>query len=216
MGMKTILCTIAAAACAAVLTGCGSDDNATDAGTTPAPAHSSRTAQAPSGSPTTSAAAQPSTSTATASTSASASPTGAGTPECTNADVKVSYRHTDDATSHSYGFVVLTNTSGAPCWVRGYGGISYAADDGGQVGAPADRTAGDTPTVTLAPGGTAQSELAETSSGPYSPRKCRPAKAVALRVYIPDETDSQLVRHEVTACANPKVHLLEHKPYMAG
>ncbi|GAA3814283.1 DUF4232 domain-containing protein [Nocardioides panacisoli] len=213
--MKTILCTIAAAACAVVLAGCGSDDTATDAGSTPTTAHSPRSGHAPSGTTTTSAAVQPTSSTSTAGTTA-AGTTAAGTPECTNEDVKVSYRHEDDATSHRYGFVVLTNTSGAPCWVRGYGGISYAGDDGEQVGAAADRTAGDTPTVTIAPGGTARSELAETSSGPYSAHTCRPAKAVALRVYIPDETDSQLVRHQVTACANPKVHLLEHKPYVAG
>jgi hypothetical protein len=70
--------------------------------------------------------------------------------------------------------------------------------------------------VTLAPGGTAKSELAETSYGPYTANRCERTQAVALRVYIPDETDSQLVAHRLTVCANPRLHLLEHKPYVAG
>lgn len=208
--MKTTLTAVAATACALVLTGCAADD--TDAGTDPTPGkhHPSSTASgdasstaptAPAGTPTT----------------PTSSPTAdGGTPECTNADVTVSYRPGDHATSHSYGWIVLTNTTDDACWVRGYGGISYAGDDGEQVGAAADRTPGDPATVTLAPGDTARSELTETGSGPYDEAQCRPTDAVALRVYVPDETDSQLVDHRVTACANPRIHLLEHGPYEQG
>jgi hypothetical protein len=215
--MKTTLCAIAAAACAVVLTGCGADD--TGAGSDPTPSKGPRSSSAaPSQSPTDTPTETPSQTPSQApSTTPSTTPTdNAGTPECTNGDVTVSYRAEDHATSHSYGWIVLTNTTDHSCWVRGYGGISYAGDDGEQVGAPADRTPGDAATVTLAPGDEARSELAETSSGPYDEAQCRPTEAVALRVYIPDETDSQLVDHPVTACANPKVHLMEHAPYEQG
>lgn len=209
--MKTMLCAIAAAACAVALAGCGTDDNE--------PGGSDAT---PSGSATSTATDSPTTPTSPGSTSSPASPTASTSSpttaagECTNQDVTATYRHEDDATSHSYGFIVLTNTSDHTCWVQGYGGISYAGDDGAQIGAAADRTPGATTKVTLAPGDTAESEIVETSYGPYTAKECRPTKAVALRVYLPDETDSQLIDHPVTACANDRIHLLEHKPYTAG
>ena len=209
--MKTTHHAVAAAACAVVLAGCGADDTGAGTDRTPSKPHRSSSA-APSETPSTA----PSTSAGAPTTGTTTPTTGSGTPECTNADVTVSYRAEDHATSHTYGWVVLTNTADHPCWVRGYGGISYAGDDGEQVGAAADRTPGDPATVTLAPGDEARSELAETSSGPYDSARCDPTEAVALRVYIPDETDSQLVDHPVTACANGSVHLLEHSPYEAG
>src|SRR5690242_903123 len=33
------------------------------------------------------------------------------TPSCTNADLSASYRHSDDGAGHSYGWIVLRNTS---------------------------------------------------------------------------------------------------------
>jgi hypothetical protein len=137
------------------------------------------------------------------------------TPECTNADLTATYQGGDAAMSHVYGRIVLRNTSRATCWVRGYGGLSYVAGgaDGHQVGAAADRTPSNRPTVVLAPGEKVRSAVAETSFAPYPRRKCRPTEVDGFRVYVPDETQSQFVAHPTTGCANPKVHLLEHKAY---
>ncbi|HWJ82397.1 MAG TPA: DUF4232 domain-containing protein [Nocardioides sp.] len=197
--MKILLGAVATAACALALAGCGSDDGDDDTAGPPSSSAASSSAASSSVPP---------------SETTSSVPTEPG--ECTNQDVSIAYQHEDDATSHSYGFIVVTNTSDQECWVKGYGGTSYVGDDGEQIGAAADRTPGPTPTVALAPGATARSELAETSYGPYTAKECQPTEAVALRVYLPDETDSQLVDHPLTVCANEKIHLLEHKPYTAG
>ena len=52
-------------------------------------------------------------------------------PQRTNADLTASVRGGDAAMSHTYGRIVLTNTSRHACFVRGYGGLSYVG--GGDV-----------------------------------------------------------------------------------
>lgn len=137
------------------------------------------------------------------------------TPECTNDNLTASYRRTDAATSHAYGRIVLRNTSDVTCWVRGYGGLSYVVGgaNGKQVGAAADRTPSRKPRVTLAPGEKVRSAVVETSAAPYPKHRCRPAEVDGFRVYVPDETEWQYIAHPTIGCANPKVHLLQHKAY---
>ena len=116
--------------------------------------------------------------------------------------------------SHVYGRIVLRNTSDETCWVRGYGGLSYVGGgNGAQVGAAADRTPSERPKVVLAPGDKVRSAVVETSYAPYPKKKCRPTEVDGFRVYVPDETKSQFIEHPTTGCANPEVHLLEHKAY---
>ncbi len=136
------------------------------------------------------------------------------TPECTNDNLTASYKGGDAATSHIYGRIILRNTSDKTCWVRGYGGLSYVGGGNGtQVGAAADRTPSNRPRVVLAPGDKVRSAVAETSYAPYPKSKCQPTKVDGFRVYVPDETRSQFIKHRTTGCANPKVHLLQHKAY---
>lgn len=148
---------------------------------------------------------------AQAASSASAT---AAVPACSNADVTASYHPTDAGMSHRYGRLVLTNTTAAACSVHGYGGLSYVGGgDGTQIGAAADRTPGKVRTVVLASGEKAVSIVEETTTGPYSTKKCRPAKVDGFRVYIPDATASQFVKHRTTGCRNDAVHLLAHRPF---
>jgi hypothetical protein len=136
------------------------------------------------------------------------------TPECTNANLTAKYRGGDAAMSHVYGRIVLRNTSDVTCWVRGYGGLSYVGGgNGSQVGAPAERTPSKTPKVLLAPGDKVRSAVAETSYAPYPKATCQPRHVDGFRVYVPDETKSQFIAHPTTGCANPDVHLLQHKAY---
>jgi hypothetical protein len=138
----------------------------------------------------------------------------AGVAECTNANLTAKYKGGDAAMSHVYGRIILRNTSDETCWVKGYGGLSYVGGgNGSQVGAPADRTPSNSPKVTLAPGDKVRSAVAETSYSPYPRKECRPTKVDGFRVYVPDETHSQFIKHPTTGCANPKVHLLQHKAY---
>ncbi|WP_157343707.1 DUF4232 domain-containing protein [Nocardioides agri] len=138
----------------------------------------------------------------------------APTPECTNAALVASYRGGDAATSHRYGRIVLRNTSDRACVVQGYGGLSYVGgDDGTQVGAAATRTPSRTPRVVLQPGQRVVSRVVETLAAPYPRHTCRPAHVDGFRVYLPDETRAQFVRHPTTGCRNPRIHLLEHAAY---
>lgn len=109
---------------------------------------------------------------------------------------------------------MLRNTSDRTCWVQGYGGLSYVGGGNGtQIGAAADRTPSNRPRVTLQPGERVRSAVVETSYAPYPKKKCKPRPVDGFRVYLPDETRSQFVKHPTTGCANPKVHLLAHKAY---
>src|SRR3954453_11878617 len=135
-------------------------------------------------------------------------------PECTKANLSAHYRGGDAAMSHVYGRIVLRNSSAETCYVQGYGGLSYVGGGTGtQIGAPADRTPGPTPRTVLAPGDKVSSAIVETSYGPYSKKLCQPTPVDGFRVYAPDETHSLFIEHPTTGCANPKVHLLEHKAF---
>jgi hypothetical protein len=137
-----------------------------------------------------------------------------GVAECTKADLSATYRGGDAGMSHVFGRIVLRNTSGTSCYVKGYGGLSYVGGGNGtQVGAPADRTPSAAPRTVLAPGDKVRSGVSETSYGAYSKSECQPTKVDGFRVYVPDETRSIYIQHPTTGCANPTVHLLEHKAY---
>lgn len=138
----------------------------------------------------------------------------AGVAECSKANLSATYKGGDAAMSHVYGRIILRNTSEDTCFVKGYGGLSYVGGGNGtQVGAPADRTPTATPKTVLEPGDKVRSAIVETSYAPYSKMECQPTKVDGFRVYVPDETRSIFIQHRTTGCANPKIHLLEHKAY---
>ena len=150
-----------------------------------------------------------------ATTVAAAPAAGGATPvECSNTELVASFHHTDAATSHRYGRLVLTNTSGHTCRLRGYGGLSYVGGGNGtQIGAAADRTPSRVRWVRLAPGQRAVSAVSATVAAAYPRHRCRPAPVDGFRVYVPDENRAQYVPHPTTGCRNTAVHLLSHKAY---
>lgn len=135
--------------------------------------------------------------------------------ECTNAELVASYHGGGAAMSHQYGRIVLKNKSDHACSVRGYGGLSYVGHgDGTQIGAPATRTKSRVRSIVVDPGERVHSRVVETSWGPYAGR-CRRAHVNGFRVYLPDETRSQFVKHPTVGCRNHHVHLLAHRAYRA-
>ena len=134
--------------------------------------------------------------------------------ECTKADLSAAYPGGDAAMSHVFGRIVLRNISEDACFIQGYGGLSYVGGGNGtQVGAPAERTPSKIPKTILGPGDKVRSAVSETSYAPYPRHLCQPTKVDGFRVYPPDETRSLFIAHPTTGCANPKVHLLEHKAF---
>ena len=195
-----------AAVAALSLTGCSSSsDNGADGGSADHTPASVSSAAAPTSS---AAAEQPST-------SASSSP--AGPAACTTADLSVKVGAGEGAAGSTYYPVTLTNKSNQPCRTGGYGGISLVDSPRAEpIGAPADRTQkGDVVPITLTPGHAAQATLQVGDAGNYDTSRCQPTRAIALRVYPPNETHAAYVRlpAPTSACANPKVHLLTLRPY---
>jgi hypothetical protein len=81
-------------------------------------------------------------------------------PECTKANLSAKYKGGDAGMSHVYGRIILRNVSEDPCFVKGYGGLSYVGGGNGtQIGAPADRTPSATPKTVLEPGETYRARI---------------------------------------------------------
>jgi hypothetical protein len=140
-------------------------------------------------------------------------PAGAATPACTNADLTASYHRSDAGMGHTYGFIVLRNTSGHACHTGGYGGVSYVGDGNGtQIGAPAVRDPGRVAIYVLGPGQRLRSPLDEVTARNYPRRTCRPAHVDGFRVYVPNSTRSQYVVHPTTGCLDRRVKLMHQKP----
>jgi len=141
-------------------------------------------------------------------------PAQAATPRCTNANLHATYHHTDSGAGHRFGRLVLTNVAHHACHTGGYGGLSYVGHGNGtQIGAAADRTPGTVRTIVLRPGQRVISEVSETVASNYPASRCHPTAVDGFRVYVPNATRSQFIRHRTTGCASPAVHLLAHKPY---
>jgi Protein of unknown function (DUF4232) len=91
-----------------------------------------------------------------------------------------------------YATLVLENTGGRTCTLHGYGGIGLVDSAGSPLPTHQVRIASPAPaTVTLAPHGTARSQLhwsAVAGTGDSTSGPCQPAPA-ALQVIPPDETD---------------------------
>jgi hypothetical protein len=138
----------------------------------------------------------------------------AAAPQCVNADLHARYRATDAGMSHRYGRIILRNVSDHACRTGGYGGLSYVGGGNGtQIGAAADRTPSKVRTIVLQPGQRVVSAVSETVADVYPRRECRPAHVDGFRVYIPNETKSQYVKHPTTGCRSHKIHLISHKAY---
>jgi hypothetical protein len=135
-------------------------------------------------------------------------------PSCTNLDLTASYRHSDSGAGHSYGWIVLRNTSGHACRTGGYGGVSYVGDGNGtQIGAPAVRIdAAAVASYVVKPGRRLRSPLDEVNALNFSKSRCRPAHVDGFRVYVPNATRSQFVVHPHVGCRNPNVKLMFLKP----
>lgn len=104
--------------------------------------------------------------------------------------------------------LTATNTSGVPCTIAGYPGVSFVDARGTMIGVPAVRTPGAPGAAQLlAPGESATAMLRMARAAMYP--ACDPRPAEGLRVYPPESTEPVVVPHPVQACANPAVQQLE-------
>lgn len=201
--------TVAAAGAALLLTACGPGQaqpqppGTTEPGTSsPSPAASS---------------AAPSTSQTQSSAPQSTTDTTAGPVLCKAATLSAATDATGGGAAGSvYMTLTLTNTGKEPCLLRGYPGVSLAADANGKpIGAPAKRD-DSTPVadVLLAPGKGGKAVLRYTQAGNYP--DCTVTPAAGYRIYPPEDKASLFLPQPTRACSNANIELLTIGAFQAA
>lgn len=148
--------------------------------------------------------------------SASGTP-GTAQSNCTMDDLKVTLGGSQGAAGSLYMPIVFTNTSGGPCGIQGFPGVSLT-NSGGVIGNPAtrDRSQGSGAMITLAPGASASAQLRITQAENYPASSCHSASAADLQVYPPNLTASVDVPYKGTGCESKSVGLMQVQPLVSG
>ncbi|MFK0246799.1 DUF4232 domain-containing protein [Amycolatopsis azurea] len=121
---------------------------------------------------------------------------------CKAGDVKLSVGGGDAAAGTVYRQLVITNTSGHPCTIQGFPGVSYVTGaDGHQVGEAAYRDGEKGGPVQLANGQSAAADIGFVNVRNYDEAACKPTETRGLRVYLPQETASNFVAVQGLGCA---------------
>jgi hypothetical protein len=124
--------------------------------------------------------------------------------QCGVGDLEVALGDSEGAAGTVYHALVFTNTGRRTCTIQGFPTVSFVAgEDAHQVGAPATRSGTTGAVVTLAPGGTATSPLGVVNVDNFDPAACRVVPVRGLRVYPPNQRQSELVSWSTRACSGP-------------
>lgn len=158
--------------------------------------------------------------TAALASSATAASTAASTqvaPECRASALQVWIGLPGDgAAGHTYYPLEFTNVSPHTCDLYGYPGVS-ALRGGQQLGSAAFRDPGVARrTVRLLPAATATATLAIANISAYGPAACKPVTANALRIYPPDQYQTDVVRFTFPACSKAGPSYLSIRAIQAG
>jgi hypothetical protein len=141
--------------------------------------------------------------TAGSSTSVAATTVPSGPGRCATSGLGAALTGANGTAGSIYYSIVFTNRGAATCLLQGYPGVSFVAGASGQqVGAPADRSPGSAPTVSLAPGGSARAVLQITEASNFG-ANCQLTATDELRVYPPNQTAALFIAHADHGCANP-------------
>lgn len=197
--IKHALVVTTAAAAALLLSGCGGGAAQTQAATTTATPTASETSPAPASS-------EP-TDTASAPSSSQAAQT--GTALCQASGLTATTDSTGGGAAGSiYMKLILTNSGGAPCLLKGYAGVSLTdGADGEPIGAAATRDDSTPVTdVVLAPGQAGVATLRYTQAANFG--DCTRTPAAGFRVYPPEDTASLFLAQPLDACSNTEINLL--------
>jgi hypothetical protein len=163
--------------CAAALAGCASSGSSS-----PPPAAGSATTVTASPS-------APAASSNTPAVVAPSSSPAAGSTTCATSALQVKLGASNGYAGGVYQTIDFTNTSGSPCTLTGYPGVSLVNGASHQQLGLAAKRSTSTPatTVTLAPGATANAQLQIVDALNFPSPTCQPAKATDLKVFPPDQ-----------------------------
>ncbi|MEV4123778.1 DUF4232 domain-containing protein [Nocardia sp. NPDC049707] len=124
-------------------------------------------------------------------------------PQCRTSDLAAGLG-TETVAAGTVAFpIVFTNNGSGPCALEGFPGISYATGpDSAPVGAPAAREGTSSGPVQLAPGDQASALVFAVNVHNIPPEQCQPVAVPGLRIYPPDNTASLYLERAATACGN--------------
>jgi hypothetical protein len=145
---------------------------------------------------------------------------GPGLAACTTSSLKVSVDTSQGgaAAGSTYLPINFTNSSGHPCSMYGFPGVSFVTGPGGsQIGAAAARNHGfSSVSVTLAAHGSAHAWLQVAQAGNYPTTTCHMVTATWLRVFPPGNRVPAYVSHTFSACSSARANLLTVMPVRSG
>jgi Protein of unknown function (DUF4232) len=122
-------------------------------------------------------------------------------PRCQVPQLRVGEAPAGAAAGTLYFQLELSNISSRPCTLYGYPGVSAVGPGGRQLGHAAGRDHYDaTRLVVLSRGDTAHAVVEITDASFYPASRCRPADAIGLRVYPPNDFRSVIVDLPFQAC----------------
>jgi hypothetical protein len=136
---------------------------------------------------------------------ASPSSAAAGPPACPTSSLLVKQGVSQGYAGGVYEVIDFTNTGASTCTLFGYPGVSLVSGPPySQIGLAAKRSTS-TPKklVTLAPGATANALLQIVDALNYPSATCGPAKATALKIYPPNQTEPVYLPNTSSGCAKP-------------
>ena len=146
------------------------------------------------------------------------SPAVTGPAACPTSSLQVKLGVAQGYAGGVYEVIDFTNTSGSPCTLYGYPGVSLVTGPPyTQIGLAAKRTAASTPVkqVTLAVGATANALLQIVDALNYPSASCGPTKATALKVYPPNQTVPVYLPSTSNGCAK-SVQIMYIGPVQPG
>src|SRR5271157_4543228 len=138
-------------------------------------------------------------------------------PACPTSSLQVKLGVAQGYAGGVYEVIDFTNTSGSPCTLHGYPGVSLVSGPPyTQIGLAAKRsTSSARKLVTLVPGATANALLQIVDALNYPSATCGPTKATALKVYPPNQTVPVYLPSTSTGCAN-SVQIMYIGPVQPG
>ena len=130
---------------------------------------------------------------------------------CLTSGLSIRLGAEDGAAGSVYEPILFTNTSGHPCTLFGYPGVSFVAPaTGHQVGSAAVRNPQHAPAgLTLAPGASASAMLQVVDDHNFPPTNCQTVTVSGLRVYPPGNTAAAYLPFggPATACSTHVIQL---------
>jgi hypothetical protein len=124
-----------------------------------------------------------------------------GYPVCTADGLTVGLGPVSNAMSYAYQAVDFTNTSDHSCAMSGFPTVSFAVDNGEQIGSAAVRDGAVGPVVILRRGQVAAAMLAIADPSMFPTDLCQPTAVDGLRVYPPGTTTAMYVARPGIACS---------------